>query len=92
MRQQTQEYRGFITGLEALPSPSRDEVLYFDSKPSHFNQTLLLSATQVALRRTDVGAELVSEFPSDARYRLRFEETRLIQVPPDKNDQQQNDR
>ena len=88
VRQWAQEYRCFVTGLEALPSPSRREVLYFDSKPSHFNQTHLLSATQVALRRTDVGAELVSEFPSDARYRLRFEGTRLIQVPPDKNDQQ----
>ena len=92
VRQRAQEYRGFVTGLEALPSPSRREVLYFDSKPSHFNQTNLLSATQVALRRTDVGAELVSEFPTDARYRLRFEGTRLIQVPPDKNDQQQNGR
>ena len=90
--QQAHEYRRFVTGLAALPSPSRREVLYFDSKPSNFNQTLLLSATQVALRRTDVGVELVSEFPSDARYRLRFEGTRLIQVPPDKNDQQQNGR
>jgi hypothetical protein len=92
VRQQAQEYRRFVTGLEALPSPSRSEVLYFDSKPSHFNQTLLLSATQVALRRTDVGAEFVSEFPSHARYRLRFEGRRLIQVPPDTNDQQKNGR
>jgi len=78
--------------LEALPSPSPREVLYFDSKPSQFNQTNLLSATQVALRRTDVGAEFVSEFPPDARYRLRFEGTHLIQVPPDKDDQRQNGR
>jgi hypothetical protein len=92
LRQQSREYRVFVTGLTALPSPSPREVLYFDSKPSHFNQILLLSATQVALRRTDVGAEFVSEFPSDARYRLRFDGTHLIQVPPDKNDQQQNGR
>ena len=87
VRQREREYRGFVTGLEALPSPLRREVLYFDSKPSDFNQTLLLSATQVALRRTDVGAEFVSEFPSDARYRLRFKGRHLIQVPLDKNDQ-----
>jgi hypothetical protein len=92
VRERAREYRGFITGLEALPSPSPREVLYFDSKPSHFNQILLLSATQVALRRTDVGAEFVSEFPADARYRLRFEGTHLIQVPPDKDDQRQNGR
>ena len=90
--QRAKEYRGLVTGLEALPSPSPREVLYFDSKPSQFNQTNLLSATQVALRRTDVGAEFVSEFPPDARYRLRFEGTHLIQVPPDKDDQRQNGR
>lgn len=75
------EYRAFITGLCALPPPPRDETIFFDSHPSLFDEGLLLSAIQVAFRRTDLRAKLVSEFPSEARYRLRFQDSRLIQVP-----------
>jgi hypothetical protein len=75
------EYRAFVTGLRALPSPPRGETIFFDSHPSHFDQLHLLSATQVALRRTDLDVKLVTEFPSEARYRLRFNESRLIQLP-----------
>jgi hypothetical protein len=81
MRASTNEYRAFVTGLKNLPSPSHNETIFFDSMPSHFDQNILLSATQVGLRRTDVGAKLVTEFPSEARYRLRFQESRLLQVP-----------
>jgi hypothetical protein len=44
----------------------------FILKPSHFGQDNLLSATEVTLRRTDVSARLVSEFPPEARYGLDF--------------------
>jgi hypothetical protein len=75
------EYRAFITGLCALPPPPRDETIFFDSHDSLFDESFLLSAIQVAFRRTDLRAKLVSEFPSEARYRLRFQDSRLIQVP-----------
>ena len=89
-RERAKEYRGFVTGLQALPPPPPGEVLYFDSMPSHFSQETLLSAIQVALRRTDISARWVSEFPSEARYRLRFQEMRLIQVPVEHSDQLQD--
>jgi len=81
VKDRASEYRAFITGLAALPPPPRDETIFFDSRPSLFDEGLLLSATQVAFRRTDLHAKLVSEFPSEARYRLRFQESRLIELP-----------
>jgi hypothetical protein len=81
IRNRANEYRAFITGLRALPEPPRDETIYFDSRPSLFNEGLLLSATQVAFGRTDLRAKLVSEFPPEARYRLRFQQSRLTQFP-----------
>jgi len=39
----------------------------------HFDSVVLVSATQVALRRTDVHAERVAKFPEPAIYRLKFE-------------------
>jgi hypothetical protein len=81
LKQRADEYRGFVTGLKTLPPPHAGEVIYFNSQPSNFYPVCLLAATQVALRRTDVNARLVSEFPPDAAYRLRFQESRLIQLP-----------
>jgi hypothetical protein len=72
VREPVEEYRGFITGLGAAAA-TRGEILYFDSKSSHFGQDNLPSATQVALERTDVSARLVAEFPPEARHRLRFD-------------------
>ncbi len=77
----TNEYRAFVTGLRALPAPPLGETIFFDSHPSLFDEGLLRKATQVALGRTDVDAKLVAEFPSEARYRLRFQESRLVQLP-----------
>ena len=77
----TGEYRAFVTGLRALPAPPPGETIFFDSQPSLFDEDVLLSATQVALGRTDVHAKLVAEFPPEARYRLRFQESRLVQLP-----------
>jgi hypothetical protein len=80
-RDRTNEYRAFITGLRALPVPPLGETIFFDSQPSLFDEQHLLTATQVALGRTDVHAKLVAEFPSEARYRLRFHKSRLVQLP-----------
>ena len=77
----TGEYRAFVTGLRALPAPPPGETIFFDSQPSLFDEDLLRTATQVALGRTDVHAKLVAEFPPEARYRLRFQESRLVQLP-----------
>lgn len=76
-KQRADEYRAFVTGLQKLPPPPQGEVIYFDSQPSNFDPVCLLAATQVALRRTDVGAKLVSEFPAEAVYRLQFKGSQL---------------
>ena len=76
----TGEYRAFVTGLRALPAPPPGETIFFDSQPSLFDEGLLLAATQVALGRTDVHAKLVAEFPPEARYRLRFQKSHLVQL------------
>jgi hypothetical protein len=77
----TGEYRAFVTGLRALPAPPPGETIFFDSQPSLFDEAVLQTATQVALGRTDVHTKLVAEFPPEARYRLRFQESRLVQLP-----------
>lgn len=62
-RDRTNEYRAFVTGLRALPTPPPGEVIFFDSCPSLFDENLLQSATQVAIGRTDIKAKFVAEFP-----------------------------
>jgi hypothetical protein len=78
MRNGATEYRAFILGLRSLPPPAKGETIFFDSHPAYFNEGLLLSATQVAFGRTDLRVKLVSEFPLDARYCLRFHDSNLI--------------
>jgi hypothetical protein len=75
------EWHAFVSGLRALPPPPSGETIFFNSLPPHIEESVLLTATQVALRRTDLHTKLVSEFPPEARYRLRFQESRLIQLP-----------
>lgn len=74
------DHRGFMQGLAGLPPPPPNEVLYFESAPRYFEEVHLLSATQVALRRTDVDARFVDHFPPHARYRLRFKDSKLIRI------------
>lgn|SRR5262249_48999368 len=74
------EHRAFVAGLRALPTPPPGETIFFDSKPSHFDETTLLSATQVALRRTDLRVRLVTQFPPGTRYRMRFQDSHLVRV------------
>jgi hypothetical protein len=72
------DHRSFVQGLRALPSPPPQETLFFASMPTHFDSVVLTSATEVALRRTDIRAELVSTFPAGTSYRLKFEKGRLL--------------
>ena len=81
VNQRAHEYRAFIRGLKSLSPPQHGEIIYFNSQPSNFYPVCLLAATQVALRRTDVGARFVSQFPADATYRLQFKGSRLIRLP-----------
>ena len=74
------EYRAFVSGIRALPPPAPSETIFFDSRPLHFNESLLRYATQVALRRTDIDVKLVTEPPPDARFRLHFENLRLMPI------------
>jgi hypothetical protein len=81
VRDHENEYRAFVKGLRALPPPAKGETIFFDSHPSLFNERDLIMATQVAFHRTDLQAKLVATFPSEARYRLRFQKSRLIVLP-----------
>jgi hypothetical protein len=73
------EHRAFVMGLQQLlPVPGFSETLFFKSYPQLFDNGVLLFATQVALRRTDLDTQAVDTFPPGARYRLRFENSQLI--------------
>lgn len=74
------EYRDLVAGLQAMAPPAPNETIFFDSMPRYFDSGTLLYAMQLALHRTDLNAKVVSQFPAEARYRLRFENSRLIQV------------
>lgn len=72
------DQRAFVVGLQSLPAPGSGETLFFKSYPQYFDTGVLLFATQIALRRTDVDAQLVDTFPAGARYRLRYENSQII--------------
>jgi hypothetical protein len=57
----TADYRGFVESVQALPTPRHGETLFFKSMPQYFDTDVLKSACQVALRRTDIDAKLISE-------------------------------
>lgn len=69
-REVSEEYRRFITGLRRLPAPEAGAVVFFRSMPRYFDAVVLLSAVQVAFRRTDIDIRVVSRFPPDTRYRI----------------------
>ncbi len=54
------DYREFVKSVQALPTPPPGETLFFRSMPQYFDVNILMYATQVALRRTDIKAKLVS--------------------------------
>ena len=72
------EYRGFVESLQALPTPNPGETLYFKSIPEHFDADTLLFASEFALQIPGVYAQIVEDFPPGARYRLVFENSRVI--------------
>jgi len=75
------DYRGFVSGLRSLSTPEPGETLYFRSRPQFVENDHLLYATQFALRRTDVQARFVDTFPENARYRLGFEKSMIVNEP-----------
>ena len=78
------EFRALIQGLKELPPPPPNEILYFAVAPAYFGEIHLTGAAQVTLRRQDITARIVQQFPQEARYRLRFENSRLYQTPDSK--------
>jgi hypothetical protein len=74
----TEENRNFIQGLRTLPLPPPHTTLFFSSVPRYFDQMSTKAAVSVALRRLDLNVIVVSEFPSGAVYRIRFDGVRLI--------------
>lgn len=73
-----EEYRHFVDDLRRLPSPAANETLFFTSAPNLLDATVLKMAAQVALRRTDIDAKLVDEFPENAAFRLEFIAGRIV--------------
>ena len=72
-REVSQEYRSFMEGVRSLPQPRPKETVYYNAAPRFFDETTILTATQVALRRTDVQAQVHRVFPAEAAYRVRYE-------------------
>jgi hypothetical protein len=54
------DYREFVESVQALPTPPPGETLFFKSMPQYFDAEVLKDACQVALRRTNIDAKLVS--------------------------------
>jgi hypothetical protein len=71
-------YRGFVDGVRTLPPPAPGEVLYFTSIPEYFDSDTLRFASEFAFGRKDIDAKLVESFPAGARYRLVFENARVV--------------
>jgi hypothetical protein len=74
------DYRAFVLGMRTLPHPPSNETVFFDSEPPYFDEGVLRNATQVALRRTDIDAKLVSTFPDGARYKLRYRDSKVTRL------------
>jgi hypothetical protein len=72
-RSTSAESAAFIHQLQQLPPPNTSETIYYRGFPPNFNSITLESATQVALRRTDVGVKVVEVFPDPCNYCLEFE-------------------
>ena len=81
MGQTCQDHNGFLAGMRAFQDVPSGATLYFNSMPRTFSEDVLKSAVQVALHRTDVKARLVQVFPPEAKYRLRFENSRVVTDP-----------
>jgi hypothetical protein len=64
--------RSYVDGLRSQTRPEPDATLFFTEMPPHFHERVLDASVQVILGRPDLRARLVSEFPSDAHWKLRF--------------------
>lgn len=79
----SQEYRSFLEGVRSLPQPPHNETVYYSAAPQHFDDTTILTATQVGFRRTDLKARVVATFPPEAAYRVRYANGAVRMEQPD---------
>jgi hypothetical protein len=73
----SEEYRQFVVQLSALPPPAKGDTIHYRTFPKHVLADSLTYVTEVALRRTDVGVDVVEEFPPSCRYCLDFDDATL---------------
>ena len=66
------EFEALVAALRNVPTPEPGGAVYFTSLPMYFDPEALTSATQVALRRTDVSVRIVDVFPDPCRSCLQF--------------------
>jgi hypothetical protein len=64
--------RSYVAGLRSQTRPEPDATLFFSQMPPHFHEQVLDASVQVILGRPDLHARFVSEFPSDAHWKLWF--------------------
>jgi hypothetical protein len=73
----SEEYAGFVRQLSELPPPPQGETIHYRSFPKYFLPESLTSATEAALRRTDIQVDIVDAFPSPCRYCLEYDDHTL---------------
>ncbi|HEY2930124.1 MAG TPA: hypothetical protein VGK99_00130 [Acidobacteriota bacterium] len=78
VRDLSNEYRSFISGLRQIPQPGPNATIYFASIPRNLDAISVQSAVQLVFSRSDLTAEIVEMFPPQARYRARFEGGRVV--------------
>lgn len=61
------EYEALVRTIRNLPPLEPQAVVYFPFFPRYFDKDVLTSATQAALHRTDLTAEIVEHFPDSCR-------------------------
>jgi len=66
------EFEALVAALRNVPSPEPGEAVYFSSLPKFLDPETLTSATQVALRRTDVTVRITDVFPNPCRSCVSF--------------------
>jgi hypothetical protein len=74
------EFRAFVEGLRGLPPPAPGETVYFETIPQYHNDGTVRSAARIVIRM-DLDVQVVTPFPPESGYRVRFEKPFLIREP-----------
>lgn len=72
------EHLNFVQDLRSQARPEPGDTIYYRSVPRTFDLDTIPAATQVALERSDLQGKLVEQYPAGAKWRFRFENSRLI--------------